>query len=183
MKRLFDISIALILIWPAAIIVGLAALAIRLDSPGPALFYQDRVGKYGARFRLVKLRTMRIETVIAASHEVSSTSITKVGSILRRTKIDELPQLICVLNGSMSLVGPRPCLPSQIELIQARADHGVFSGPPGITGLAQVKGIDMSRPQLLAYVDSLYIKNRTFAMDIKLLVRTIMGGGRGDAVK
>lgn len=183
MKRLFDVVVALILAVPAIIIVALAALAIRLDSPGPALFRQDRVGKDGTRFRLIKLRTMRIDTKNVASHEVASASITRTGSILRRTKLDELPQLFCVLKGSMSLVGPRPCLPSQHELIRARADRQVLSARPGITGLSQLYGIDMSRPERLAYVDSLYVRNGGLRMDLWILVRTVLGGGRGDAVR
>lgn len=182
MKRALDLLVAVLLIVPAALVVLVAAIFVRLDSPGPAIFRQERVGRYGRPFLLLKVRTMRAGTVNSASHEVSAASITRVGVLLRRTKVDELPQLLCVLTGTMSLVGPRPCLPSQYELIAARRRRGVLNVRPGVTGLAQLYGIDMSRPERLANVDAIYVRNRTLIMDLRLLVGTVLGRGRGDAV-
>ncbi|MGN6279400.1 MAG: sugar transferase [Sphingomonas sp.] len=182
LKRFIDVAIALVLAVPAFIIVAIACFFVRADSPGPALFWQERVGKDGKIFRLVKLRTMGVDTAQLASHQVSTATITKVGHTLRRYKIDELPQLYCVLAGTMSLVGPRPCLPNQPELIEARARRGVLRVRPGITGLAQVIGVDMSRPERLAYVDSLYVTHASLGLDLKLLLATVSGRGRGDAV-
>src|SRR5690606_21050344 len=125
-------------------------LAVRLSSPGPALFRQIRVGMSEQPFTCYKLRTMYADTRHAPSHEIGAKSVTPVGHWLRRLKLDEIPQLWNVVKGEMSLVGPRPCLPTQTELVEARRVRGVYGVRPGITGLAQVAGVDMSNPVKLA---------------------------------
>ena len=182
-KRLFDIVLALALLPVAVPVIALAAIAIRVESPGPAIFRQDRVGRGQIVFRCLKLRTMRVGTEQAASHLVGSSAITKVGRLLRATKVDELPQIWNVLTGEMSFVGPRPGLPVQADLTAARQARGVFEAVPGITGLAQVQGIDMSDPERLARVDREYIDTRSFALDLRLIFRTLAGGGQGDAAR
>lgn len=183
MKRLFDFSVALIAIIPVALICFPLSIAIQMESRGAGLFQQIRVGKNQKPFTLYKLRTMSTDTGDHASHEVSEAKITNLGHFLRRTKLDELPQFLNVLLGDMSLVGPRPCLPNQVELVQERARRGVYSIHPGITGTAQLAGIDMSTPQKLADADAEYMHTRSFAGDLRLLVATFRGGGRGDAVR
>lgn len=180
MKRALDV-IATLLVAPAALIVVLlAALAIWLESPGSPWFPQRRVGRNERPFTCYKLRTMRSDTPDLPSHEVGGHAITRVGALLRRLKIDELPQLVNVLAGHMSLVGPRPCLPSQQALIAARRRRGVFAVRPGITGLAQVLGVDMSDPERLAVLDERYVQTRNLPGDLKLIVRTVIGAGQGD---
>jgi len=147
------------------------------------LFRQERVGRYQKIFILVKFRTMWPETVSDASHLVKSSAITPFGSFLRRTKLDELPQLWNVLKGEMSLVGPRPCLFNQQELIDEREKRGVYQVLPGITGLAQVQGIDMSTPQLLAEMDAKMLKELSLKHYFQYIVMTVLGSGSGDRVK
>ena len=181
MKRFTDILLALFLL-PVAVLLCLpAAVAIRLESPGNPLFLQDRVGRGQRKFTLWKLRSMAKGTRHAGSHEVGAAQITRVGRFIRRTKIDELPQVWNVLKGDMSFVGPRPCLPTQHELIDERAQRGVFDALPGITGPAQLSGIDMSTPRKLAQADAAYIATRSWVGDLRLIVQTATGGGRGDA--
>lgn len=122
---------------------------------------------------------MYLGTADRPTHEVNAASVTPLGAFLRKTKFDELPQLYNVLKGAMSLVGPRPCLPSQTELIEARRRNDVFRLRPGITGLAQVMNIDMSVPERLAHIDGTYAQTRTFAGDLKLILATVTGSGRG----
>jgi O-antigen biosynthesis protein WbqP len=174
-KRLFDLVLASIAAVPAVPIVLVCAGAIRLTSPGPAFFRQQRVGRGGKLFICLKLRTMRAGTVHAPSHETGAASITPVGRWLRRLKLDELPQLWNVVAGEMSLVGPRPCLPTQVELIEARARLGVERIRPGITGVSQVAGLDMSEPERLAAMDATYLADMSVARDIGLLVQTVTG--------
>ena len=183
MKSIFDRILAAVLILPALLICLPALIAIRIESKGAPVFFQTRVGKNQKPFRLVKLRTMAAGTANVGSHEVSAAQITRVGHFLRRTKIDELPQIWNVLVGNMSFVGPRPCLPSQTELVAARSALGVFDVPPGITGPAQLAGIDMSTPDALAAADAAYIADNSLRGDLKLIIQTGTGGGRGDAVK
>lgn len=154
---------------------------VKLTSKGPGLFIQTRVGRKREPFKCVKFRTMSVGTRNAASHEVGASTITKQGAVLRRYKIDELPQLWNVIMGTQSLVGPRPCLPSQDELIAARDHYGVFDVRPGITGWAQVQGVDMSQPERLATLDADYIARRTLILDAKILLATVLGRGSGDA--
>ncbi len=182
-KRSLDIFLALLLAVPALILCVICIVAIRTESSGPAVFRQTRVGKDLRPFTLYKLRTMTQGTGDRASHEVASSQITRVGKFLRRTKLDELPQLLNVLSGDMSFVGPRPCLPSQIELVHERQKRDAFSTRPGITGPAQLQGIDMSTPSKLAEVDGLYVTQTTLVQDLRYILNTALGRGSGDAVK
>ncbi|WP_417439216.1 sugar transferase [Idiomarina sp.] len=169
------------------LIVGFPILVlltlIGLFDTGSPIFRQERVGKNKKPFVLVKFRTMKKDTASVASHLASSASITKFGHFLRRTKLDELPQLWNVLKGEMSLVGPRPGLFNQEELTQAREAKGVFNVRPGITGLAQVNEIDMSTPQLLAETDAKMINTLNIKSYFQYILMTVTGKGSGDRVK
>lgn len=155
---------------------------IGLFDTGSPIFMQERVGRDKKPFTLVKFRTMKKDTASVASHLASSASITKFGHFLRKTKLDELPQLWNVLKGEMSLVGPRPGLFNQEELTQAREIKGVFSVRPGITGLAQVSEIDMSTPELLAKIDREMIDTLWVGSYFKYIIMTVTGSGSGDRV-
>jgi O-antigen biosynthesis protein WbqP len=179
--RFFDVLLAglgLIILWP--ILLLLYALGW-LDTRSP-LFKQERVGRYQRPFVLVKFRTMRPGTKSVASHLVNSSAITPLGSLMRRTKLDELPQLWNVLLGDMSLVGPRPGLFNQQELTQCRAAHNIFSARPGITGLSQINGIDMSTPLLLAQSDAKMLEELNLKNYFKFIFMTVLGKGSGDSV-
>jgi O-antigen biosynthesis protein WbqP len=183
LKRAFDLSLAV-----AGLLVGFPfvlalVVAVRLDSPGPGIFEQVRVGQNGKHFTCLKLRTMAVGTMDRPSHETGASSITRLGYFLRRTKLDEFPQLWNIIRGEMSFVGPRPCLPIQTELIELRRANGVLSLRPGITGIAQIRGIDMSEPKRLAAIDAEYINSTSLRMDIALIWKTLIGAGRGDAAR
>ena len=152
-----------------------------LDTGSP-LFRQQRVGRNMQPFTLVKFRTMSLDTASVATHLAPAASVTPFGRFLRRTKLDELPQLWNVLKGEMSLVGPRPGLFNQEALIEARSRRDVFAVRPGITGLAQVSGIDMSTPERLAEVDQRMIQNLTVARYFHYILLTVLGRGGGDAI-
>lgn len=182
MLRIFDFTFALLgLIF--AFPVLLAIYVLGLFDTGSPLFRQERVGRHQKPFVLVKFRTMKIDTASVASHLASSASITRMGAFLRKTKLDELPQLWNVLKGEMSLVGPRPGLFNQQELTTERAQRGVFDVRPGITGLAQVSDIDMSTPKLLAETDQRMIRELTLAHYFKYIFMTVLGKGAGDRVR
>ncbi|CZF80163.1 putative sugar transferase EpsL [Grimontia celer] len=149
---------------------------------GSPIFVQTRVGKNKKPFKLIKFRTMAVDTASVASHLASTSSITKFGRFLRRSKLDELPQLLNVLVGDMSLVGPRPNLFNQDMLIAERQALGVYDVKPGITGLAQVQNIDMSEPVLLAKTDKAMIESLNIRNYIRYIALTIGGSGAGDAV-
>ncbi len=182
-QRLFDIAVALPLLVAALPLCLVLMLAIRIESPGAPLFVQRRVGRGQAAFSMYKLRTMRSGTANVASHQVAAGAITRLGGWLRRLKLDELPQLWNVAAGSMSMIGPRPCLPGQTELVAERHSRGLFAIRPGITGPAQLVGVDMSQPVRLAEIEARYFSSRTPASDLVLLVHTVLGGGRGDAAR
>lgn len=182
MKRVFDLLISIILIIPATFIIIVSAVFVTIETRGNPIFRQLRVGRDERWFVLYKIRTMDVSTGNRASHEVSDASITKTGRILRETKIDELPQIWSVLKGDMSFVGPRPCLPQQTRLIALRRDLGALTVRPGITGPAQINGIDMSTPEKLATIDAEYARDHNFFSDIKIMLLTVAGGGSGDAV-
>jgi len=182
-KRLIDLAfvafVAVFLWW----LLLIAWAAVRLSSPGPGIFAQERVGRDGAPFVCYKFRTMRKGTRQAGTHEVSADAVTRVGALLRKTKIDELPQIANIVRGELSLVGPRPCLPVQTALVAARTARGVLSVRPGITGWAQIRDIDMSDPERLAVTDAEYVALRTLPMELRIILATATGGGQGDRVR
>lgn len=155
---------------------------ICLFDTGSPIFKQERVGRNLKPFTLIKFRTMALGTTSVATHLVNASSITRFGSFLRKTKLDELPQLYNVIRGDMSLVGPRPGLYNQEALTSARQAYDVYSVRPGITGLAQVNAIDMSTPELLAKTDKEMIDKLNLANYLTYICQTIMGCGRGDRV-
>lgn len=184
LKRGLDFTGALVGILVFAPVIALGVLAVRLTSPGPGIFSQRRVGRHGAPFYCHKLRTMRTETPEVPSHEAAVSFVTPLGRFLRRTKLDELPQLYNVLRGEMSFVGPRPCLPTQVELIREREQRSLFELRPGITGLAQIRGIDMSDPRRLAEIDAEYANSASLQGDLRILMATVFkGAGRGDRLR
>lgn len=181
MIRLLDILLSflgLLLLSPILIILFI----IGYFDTGSPIFYQERVGKNLKPFNLLKFRSMHINAPSVATHLVSSTLITHFGVILRKYKLDELPQLWNVLIGDMSLVGPRPNLFNQTELIVERESRGVYSIRPGITGLAQIKKIDMSNPKLLAQTDFQMIRDLSTFNYFKFILLTVFGKGFGDRV-
>ena len=181
MIRFFDIVFSLCgLVFGSPVLLIIYVLG--LFDTGSPLFRQERVGRHQKPFTLVKFRTMKRDTASVASHLASMSSITRVGSFLRRTKLDELPQLWNVLKGDMSLVGPRPGLFNQQELTDERAKRRVFDARPGITGLAQVSDIDMSTPALLAETDQRMLETLTLSNYFKYLLMTVAGKGAGDRV-
>lgn len=182
MIRFLDLVFSLTGLVFGAPVLLLLYVAGMFDTGSP-LFWQQRVGRNQTPFTLVKFRTMAVNTASVATHLASSASITRFGHFLRRTKLDELPQLWNVLKGEMSLVGPRPCLFNQKELITEREYLGVLQARPGITGLAQVKKIDMSTPKLLAETDAKMLANLTLITYFRYLLMTVLGKGAGDRVK
>ena len=180
LKRVVDLVFAftvILFLWWALLIVW---ALIRAGSPGPGLFAQERVGQHGKTFLCYKFRTMQQGTVQAGTHEVSAASITRIGHFLRRSKIDELPQVWNILRNEISLIGPRPGLPVQTALFEARQARGVFAVKPGISGLAQINDIDMSDPERLADWDARYIALQSLLLDAKIIMATLIGKGRGD---
>jgi len=182
MLRAFDFLfsfLGLLFGFPVLLVIFL----IGLFDTGSPLFVQERVGRGEKPFKLVKFRTMSKDTASVASHLASSASITKFGGFLRCTKLDELPQLWNVLKGDMSLVGPRPNLFNQEDLINVREALGVYSVRPGITGLAQIRDIDMSTPELLAKIDADMISTMSVVNYFKYIFLTFAGKGQGDRVR
>ncbi|MBU0538648.1 MAG: sugar transferase [Gammaproteobacteria bacterium] len=181
MIRFFDVVFSLLGLVVGAPVLVLLTLAGLFDTGSP-IFRQIRVGRHQQPFTLLKFRTMAIDTASVATHLASSAVITRFGHFLRKTKLDELPQLWNVLKGEMSLVGPRPGLFNQAELTAERAKRHVFDVRPGITGLAQVSQIDMSTPALLAAIDQKMIETLTLADYFKYIVMTVAGKGAGDRI-
>lgn len=181
--KLIDLAFAFAVILLLGWLLLIVALLIRLESKGPVLFIQDRVGRHGATFKCLKFRSMKVGTVQAGTHEVGQDRLTGMGKFIRETKLDEFPQVWNILRGEMSLVGPRPCLPVQEELIAERKKRGVLDVLPGITGYAQVRQIDMSTPELLARTDAEYIALRTLPLDLKIIYQTFLGRGGGDKTR
>lgn len=180
--RAIDVVLSLIGLLAGLPILAIIFVAGAVDTGAP-IFRQQRVGRHQNPFTLVKFRTMKKDTAHVASHLASRDAITPFGHFLRRTKLDELPQLWNVLKGEMSLVGPRPCLFSQQELIDERAKRGVFEVRPGITGLAQINDIDMSDPVRLAETDARMIQQWRFADYFRFILATVLGKGAGDRVR
>ena len=182
MIRVLDVVLSVLGLLVAAPVLLVLWVLGWMESRSP-LFRQERVGRYQRPFVLVKFRTMRPDTASVATHLAEASSITRLGRFLRKTKLDELPQLWNVLKGEMSLVGPRPGLFNQEELLQERAVRGVLDARPGITGLAQIRGIDMSTPRELAEVDRQMLDALTIRAYFRYLVLTVLGRGSGDRVR
>ena len=182
MIRIFDFLFAffgLLFLWPILIVLYI----IGLFDTGAPIFVQERVGRYKKPFKLIKFRTMYVNTKSVATHLSNQASVTKFGNFLRKSKLDELPQLINVLTGDMSLVGPRPNLFNQTELIEERDKRGVYNVIPGITGLSQINEIDMSTPVELAIKDAEMLQNLTLSNYFKYIFATVGGKGQGDRIK
>ncbi|CAM3032033.1 sugar transferase [Chryseobacterium flavum] len=168
----------ILFLWP----IGLVLYVIGLFDTGSPIFFQERVGKGKKPFKLMKFRTMHVNTKSVATHLSSTSSVTRFGGFLRKSKLDELPQLINVLKGDMSLVGPRPNLYNQIDLIEERDKRGVYNFLPGITGLAQINEIDMSTPVELAEKDAEMLKDLNVSNYLKYILATVSGKGQGDRI-
>lgn len=176
MKRLIDIALVLIAFSVFAFPMMLIAAAVRLTSPGPALYWSDRVGRHNRLFRMPKFRTMRMDAPIVATHLLNGPEryLTPIGSFLRKSSLDELPQLWSIFKGDMSFVGPRPALFSQDDLIAMRTEKGVHELVPGLTGWAQVNGRDKLPIPQKVQLDAEYLQQRSFLFDLKILWMTAL---------
>jgi len=174
-KRLIDIVVAVGALLLLALPIALVALAVKLTSPGPVLYWSDRVGRGNRIFRMPKFRSMRIDTPVLPTHLLASPEqwLSPIGSFLRRSSLDELPQLWSVLRGDMSLVGPRPALFNQDDLIELRTRRGVHVLRPGITGWAQVNGRDELPIPVKVDFDAWYLEHQSLALDARILVLTV----------
>lgn len=184
MKRLFDLLLALIATVILALPLLIVALTVRLTSPGPVLYWSDRVGQRNRIFKMPKFRTMRIGTPAVATHLLQNPAqfLTPVGSFLRKSSLDELPQLWSILVNDMSFVGPRPALFNQDDLIALRTEHGVDRLLPGLTGWAQINGRDdLPIPQKVQ-LDVVYLKQQSLALDIKIIFLTFLKVIKRDGV-
>ena len=180
--RLLDIFIASLAFFTFLPLIIFVYCLIYLENKSP-IFKQVRIGKNKVKFTLIKFRTMKIGTESRATHLTDSKKITKIGRLLRKTKLDELPQLLNVIRGDMSLVGPRPCLPSQFELISRRSELNLYNYLPGITGLSQIMGIDMSDPILISKTDYKMMRKLSLHSYFYYLLLTFFGKGFGDRVR
>ena len=176
MKRIFDLLLAIVATFILAIPVVLVAVAVRLTSPGPALYWSDRVGRHNKIFRMPKFRSMRVGTPAVATHLLADAGayLTPIGSFLRKSSLDELPQLWSILVGDMSFVGPRPALFNQQDLIELRTQQGVHQLMPGLTGWAQVNGRDEIPIPDKVKLDAAYLRDHSIAMDIRILCMTLI---------
>lgn len=174
MKRLFDLAVASTAAVVLALPILIVALAVRLTSPGPVLYWSDRVGRGNRIFRMPKFRSMRVDTPAMATHLLQDPDrwLTPIGSFLRRSSLDELPQLWSILKGDMSFVGPRPALFNQDDLIALRTETGVHELVPGLTGWAQVNGRDELPIAQKVQLDAEYLQRRSFQFDLKILWMT-----------
>lgn len=176
MKRGFDILSSLIAIILFSPILLILAIIVKCTSPGPILFKQRRIGKDNQEFMIYKFRTMRIDTPNVATHLLKNAEqyITPIGKFMRKTSLDELPQLFNILKGEMSVVGPRPALYNQYDLIEMRTKANVHIVRPGLTGLAQVSGRDELENEQKVYFDQQYVQKQSFLFDLKLIVLTVV---------
>lgn len=184
MKRIMDVALAAIL---AAIVIPLGmaiAIAVKATSTGPVLYWSDRIGRHNQRFRMPKFRTMRVDTPVIATHLMTDPDryLTPIGKVLRRTSLDEVPQLWSILAGHMSFVGPRPALYNQDDLIALREARGVDTLTPGLTGWAQIRGRDDLSIVRKVDLDAEYLRLRSLRFDLQILWRTFAAVGRGDGI-
>ena len=182
MLRFFDICFSAVGLIAASPLFVILTIAGWFDTGSP-LFKQTRVGRHKEPFTLVKFRTMRPDAAHVATHLADAAAVTTLGNFLRRTKLDELPQLWNVLKGEMSLVGPRPCLFNQDDIIREREALGVFDARPGVTGWAQLEGIDMSVPEILAETDARMLASLGVKDYFGCILMTVAGKGSGDRVR
>lgn len=183
-KRLFDIAVALFAGLLLLLPLLLTALLVKLTSPGPVLYWSERVGRHNRMFKMPKFRSMRVGTPALATHLLDNPQawLTPVGSFLRKSSLDELPQLWSILKGDMSLVGPRPALFNQHDLMALRTQYGVHELVPGLTGWAQINGRDeLPIPQKVA-LDVQYLNRRSFWFDMKILILTFIKVVRHESV-
>ena len=176
MKRSFDFLLSLLLLLCFSVPMLLVALMVKLTSTGPVLYWSDRVGRDNTIFRMPKFRSMRIDTPAVATHLLSSPDqfLIPVGKFLRKTSLDELPQLLSILSGDMSFVGPRPALYNQDDLIELRTRKGVHMLTPGLTGWAQINGRDELPIPVKVNLDEYYLKNRSTALDLRIILLTAL---------
>ena len=176
MKRLFDLLLAVLAALLLLLPLILVALSVKITSKGPILYWSDRVGRHNALFKMPKFRSMRIDTPAVATHLLPNPDsyLTPIGSFIRKSSLDELPQLWSILAGDMSFVGPRPALFNQQDLIELRTRAGVHTLVPGLTGWAQINGRDeLPIPQKVA-LDAVYLQEQSFALDIKIIILTAL---------
>ena len=183
-KQLFDLAMALVAAVFLALPILLVALAVRYSSPGPALYWSDRVGRNNQIFKMPKFRSMRIDTPAVATHLLDNPSqwLSPIGSFLRKSSLDELPQLWSILKGDMSFVGPRPALFNQHDLISLRTEKGIHELVPGLTGWAQVNGRDEIPIPQKVELDAQYLKRKSFLFDLKILWMTVLKVTAGKGV-
>jgi O-antigen biosynthesis protein WbqP len=183
-KRIFDVLLSLLLLTVFSIPMLCIALLIRLTSPGPIHYWSDRVGKHNAIFKMPKFRTMRIDTPAVATHLLTDPDqfLTPVGKFLRKSSLDELPQLLSILRGDMSFVGPRPALYNQHDLIELRTLKGIHLLTPGLTGWAQINGRDELPIPVKVAFDEQYLINRSFVLDLRIICRTALKVVRREGV-
>lgn len=185
LKRSFDMLLSLMLSVVLILPIIMLAILVKVTSKGPALYWSDRVGKDNVIFRMPKFRSMRIDTPAVATHLLTNPSdyLIPIGAFLRKTSLDELPQIWCILKGEMSLVGPRPALYNQNDLIHLRTEKGIHKLTPGLTGWAQVNGRDeLPIPEKVA-LDEVYLKRQNFLFDLSILVKTLCKAFWDDSVK
>ncbi len=180
--RVLDLVFSVAALIALSPILLLVLVVVSADG-GQPIFVQRRMGRRMLQFNIYKFRTMEINTPTAPTHEITRDRVSRTGRLLRRTKVDELPQLVNVLLGDMSLIGPRPCLPSQETVIDSRQRRGVFNVRPGVSGLAQILGVDMSTPDRLARLDARMIQKLDLCCYLNLIRLTLTGRGRGDRIR
>ena len=174
-KRIFDLLASLLAFILFLIPMLLVAVAVKISSTGPILYWSERMGRNNKIFRMPKFRTMRVNTPLLPTHllQNANTFITPIGSFLRKSSLDELPQLFCIIKGDMSLVGPRPALENQKDLMDFRTALGIHILTPGLTGWAQVNGRDELPLDLKVKYDQEYLEQKSFLMDLKILLMTV----------
>lgn len=184
MKRLFDVSVALLAVAVLSIPLLVVAVLVKLTSPGPIVYWSDRVGRYNRIFRMPKFRTMRVDTPAVATHLLADPKrfLTPVGPFLRKSSLDELPQLWSILVGDMSFVGPRPALFNQDDLIALRTEYGVDQVLPGLTGWAQINGRDELPIPDKVRLDVEYLQRQSFFLDLKIIFLTFLKVVRRDGI-
>lgn len=184
MKRTFDITLSLLALFVFGLPMLVVAGLVKLTSKGPVMYWSDRVGKNNVLFKMPKFRTMRIDTPAVATHLLGNPDqfLTPIGKFLRKSSLDELPQLFSILKGDMGIVGPRPALFNQDDLIALRTKSGVHVLTPGLTGWAQINGRDELPIPVKVKFDEYYLINRTFSLDLLIIYRTVFKVAKREGV-